>query len=184
MIEYDYKGIKVEATVEMEQHDYVDAGGHCRARFDKNAKVRVHFWKFIVEGNLTELAYIKSTLNYFMQCYWKRTSKEGSRIELMKSVHHCHENPFVHPLSLCFMARQKNRKHYLEISLFVNGNPSGEVYLDGQEVLMLDIAIGKAISLLTPKVDEIEEECGEKSGTDSSELMKIPPIQYTTSFDY
>ena len=87
MIEYDYKGIKVEATVEMEQVDYVDAGGHCRARFDKNVKVAVRFWEFLIDGNFTELAYIKSTLNYFMQCYWKRTSKEGSRIELMKSVH-------------------------------------------------------------------------------------------------
>jgi hypothetical protein len=39
VIEYDYKGIKVEATVEMEQYDYEDAGGHCRVRFDKNVKV-------------------------------------------------------------------------------------------------------------------------------------------------
>lgn len=184
MIEYDYKGIKVEVTVEMEQHDYEDAGGHYRVRFDKNVKVRVHFWKFVVEGNFTELAYIKSTLNFFMQCYWKRTSKEGSRIELSKSIHHCHENPFVHPLSLCFMARQKNRKHYLEISLYVNGNPSGEVFLDGQEVLMLDIAIGKAISLLTPKMMESEDESGEKKETEASEPKKSPPIQYITSFDH
>lgn len=184
MIEYDYKGIKVEATVEMEQHDYVDAGGHCRVRFDKNVKVRVHFWKFVVEGNFTELAYIKSTLNYFMQCYWKRTSKEGSRIELAKMIHHSHESHFINPLTLNLMARQKNKMHYLEISLYVNGNPSGEVYLDGQEVLMLDIAIGKAISLLPPKVIASEEDSGEKSGTDSSEPKKIPPIQYITSFDY
>lgn len=183
MIEYDYKGIKVEATVEMEQVDYVDAGSHCRVRFDKNVKVRVHFWKFVVEGNFTELAYIKSTLNYFMQCYWKRTSKEGSRIELIKTIHHSHESHFVKPLSLGFMARQKNRKHYLEVSLFENGNPAGEVYLDGQEVLMLDIAIGKAISLLSPRVMDSEEVDGEESGADSSEPKKIPPIQYITSFD-
>jgi|GEM_PF-786324 len=188
MIEYDYKGIKVEATVEMEQHDYVDAGGHCRVRFEKNIKVGVRFWKFLVDGNLTELAFIKSTLNYFMQCYWKRTSKEGSRIELMKTIHHSHKSHFVNPLSLGFMARQKNKKHYLEISLLENGNPAGEVYLDGPEVLMLDIAIGKAISLLAPKMIESEEEkgkeeSGEKSGAESSEPKKIPPIQYITSFD-
>jgi hypothetical protein len=180
MIEYDYKGIKVEATVEMERHDYVDAGGHSRARFDRNTKVVVRFWSFAIDGSLTELAYIKSTLNYFMQCYWKRTSKEGSRIDLAKLIHHCHESHFVNPQSLNLMARQKNKKHYLEISLFENGNPAGEVYLDGQEVIMLDISLGKAISLLTPKVVEREEE----SKADSSESrQKSTGVSYITSFD-
>jgi len=180
MIEYDYKGIKVGATVEMEQHDYVDAGGHCRARFDRNAKVVVQFWSFSIDGNLTELAYIKSTLNYFMQCYWKRTSKEGSRIELAKMIHHSHESYFINPLTLNLMARQKNKMHYLEISLFENGMPAGIVYLDGQEVIMLDIALGKAISLLTPKVAEDEEESQDDS---SDSKKKSAGVTLVTSFD-
>ena len=31
-----------------------------------------------------------------------------------------------------------------------DGRPAGEVYLSAQEVIMLDIAIGKAINLLSP----------------------------------
>lgn len=158
MVEYQYKGIKVEATAEMSQHDYVDSGGHSRARFDRNAKVVVRFWSFTIDGNLAELAYVKSTLNYFMQAYWKRTSKEGSRIELSKSIEHYDKHHRANPQTLNFMARQKNKKHYLEISLYTNGIPDGEIYLDGQEVIMLDIALGKAITLLTPKIVECEKD--------------------------
>ena len=180
MVEYYYKGIKVEATVEMAQHDYVDSGGHSRARFDRNAKVVVRFWSFTIDGNLTELAYVKSTLNYFMQCYWKRTSKEGSRIDLARRIQHSDKNPFGIQHSLNIIARQKNKKHYLEISLFDQSNPVGEVYLDGQEVIMLDIALGKAITLLTPRVEECEEDKGNKESSEPKE--KGVGVSYVTSF--
>lgn len=180
MVEYQYKGIKVEATAEMSQHDYVDAGGHCRARFDRNVKVVARFWSFAIDGNLTELAYVKSILNYFMQCYWKRTSKEGSRIELAKMIHHDDKNPHGIHHSLNIIARQKNKKHYLEFSLFENINPVGEVYLDGQEVIMLDIALGKAITLLTPKVVECAEDKSEKDSSESK--MKVAAVSYDISF--
>jgi hypothetical protein len=180
MIEYDYKGIKVEATAEMAQHDYTDAGGHCRVRFDRNAKVAVRFWSFTIDGNLTELAYVKSILNYFMQCYWKRTSKEGSRIDLAKRIRHGDENPYGIHHSLNIIARQKNKKHYLEFSLFENTNPVGEVYLDGQEVIMLDIALGKAITLLTPKVVECEEDKSKKDASESKK--KGVGVSYDISF--
>ncbi len=49
------------------------------------------------------------------------------------------------------IARQKNGIQSLEISVADNGMPAGEVYLSGQEVIMLDIAIGKAINLLSPE---------------------------------
>lgn len=181
MIEYDYKGIKVEATAEMAQHDYEDAGGHSRARFDRNAKVVVRFWSFTIDGNLTELAYVKSILNYFMQCYWKRTSKEGSRIDLAKVIHHSDKNLISYPQSLNLMARQKNKKHYLEISLYTNGVPDGGIYLDGQEVIMLDIALGKAISLLTPKVVKGEEDEKKKDSPESKK--KSAGVSYDISFD-
>jgi len=180
MIEYDYKGIKVEATAEISQHDYVDAGGHCRARFDRNTKVVVRFWSFTIDGNLTELAYVKSILNYFMQCYWKRTSKEGGRIDLAKMIHHDDKNPHGIHHSLNIIARQKNKKHYLEFSLFENIDPAGEVYLDGQEVIMLDIALGKAITLLTPKVVECDEDKGKKDSSEPKE--KGASASYVTSF--
>ncbi len=149
MIEFDFKGIRIEATVEMEQHDYSDAGNRQRTRFDREVRVFVHFWDFTIwNGNLHELAFVKSVLNYFVQAYWKRSSKEGRKIELVKVLEH--QNTGKGRQSLYFVARQKNKMHFLQICLQQNGKTANESYLDGQEVIMLDIAIGKAISLLTP----------------------------------
>ncbi|WP_298268564.1 hypothetical protein [Geobacter sp.] len=152
MIKFDFNGIKIEATVEMKQHDYRDSGGHYRSRADRNGKVVARFWGFTIDGDLTELAFVKSMLNYFMQCYWKRTSKEGSKIELAKFL--CHETKKEGQQKLFFIARQKNKKHFLQICFQQRGATVNECYLDGQEVIMLDIAIAKAISLLSPAVIE------------------------------
>lgn len=54
---------------------------------------------------------------------------------------------------LNFVARQKDNQHYLHIYVQENGRTTNEVYLDGQETIMLDIALGKAINLLTPTPD-------------------------------
>lgn len=91
---------------------------------------------------------VKSTLSYFMQAYWKRSSKAGSKIELATVLFH--DDDF-NPQALNMIARQKNGIQSLEISVTDNGMPAGEVYLSGQEVIMLDVAIGKAINLLSPE---------------------------------
>jgi len=150
MIEFDFKGIRIEAEVEITQKDYRDAGGHHKSRFDREISVVVRFWEFTIGGNLTELAFVKSTLNYFMQAYWKRSSKDGGKIDLAKVLHH--DSPYEGKQSLCFMARQKDNKRYLHICLKQPYMKDNECYLDGQEVIMLDIAIAKAIGLLTPAV--------------------------------
>ena|ERR1039457_1890878 len=147
-IEYNHKGIKIDAEVEMKLIDYRDKGGNYRTRFDRNLKVGVKFWEFSINNNLTELAFVKSTLSYFMQLFWKRTSKEDSKIDLVKIIHRDYPNKG--RLSLYFVARQKNKKHFLQICLQRGDETVNESYLDGQEVVMLDIAIGKAIGLLTP----------------------------------
>ncbi|HEX2768855.1 MAG TPA: hypothetical protein VHN12_06190 [Geobacteraceae bacterium] len=56
--------------------------------------------------------------------------------------------------TLCFVAKQKDKRNYLQISLAKKGETIKEEYLDGQEVIMLDIALGKAINLLTPSLDK------------------------------
>ena len=158
MIEFDFKGINIEARVEMIPHDYLDGDiryNRQRTRFDRNVKVFVQFWEFrIHNGNLYELAFIKSTLNYFIHSCWKRSIKEGGKIDLDKALFH--ESSYVTPSSLHFVARQKDNKHFLHIFLRQDGNVK-ECYLDLHEVTMLDIAIGKIISLLTPKVVEAQE---------------------------
>lgn len=151
MIEFFFKGIRVSALENMERRTYKDAGGRSRTRFDREVSVSVRFWDFmLMEGDLQELAFVKATLSYFMQAYWKRSSKQGSRIELEKGLRHL-ENAS-NDEELLFKARQKDRNNYLQIAHVRNGMPLDEVYLDGQEVIMLDIAIQKAINLLTPQL--------------------------------
>lgn len=153
MIEFNFKGISVSATVEMERYDYRDNGGHYKTRFNRNTLVRANFWGFVIDNDLYELAMVKSTLNYFMQAYWKRTSKAGSKIELVTMLKRYNGG---NQQALYLVARQKDGIHSLEISLVEKGAPSGKIYLNGQEVIMLDIAIGKAINLLTPDYNIIE----------------------------
>lgn len=148
MIEYEFKGIRIGAETHMIQHDFKDADNRYRTQFDRKNTVKVHFWEFIIDDSLTELAFMKSSLNYFMQAYWKRTSKEGSKIDLAKVLFH--EDARKGRQALCFVARQKDNKHFLHICLQQGGATINELYLDGQEVIMLDVAIGKAISLLMP----------------------------------
>lgn len=152
-MEFDFKRITISAMVEMGQYDYKDADNRRRTRFERAVRVQVRFWDFGIEnGNLQELAFVKSVLNYFMQAYWKRSSKQGGRIDLAKTLHR--KTLYGGRQSLCFTARQKNNQHFLQICLTQDGATVDEVYLDGQEVIMLDIAIGKAISLLPPRTVE------------------------------
>ena len=145
MIDFNFKGIRIEATVETIQRLYQDKLQGKRSLRDKNIEVAVKFWDFTVEnGNLTELALIKSSLQFYMQCYWKRLSRENNRIELRKSiVHNDHKTLFI-------IARYKNENNVLHISLKQSGKIVSEIYLDVQEIIMLDIALNKAINLLTP----------------------------------
>ena len=138
----------MNATGELERYDYKDAGNRGQTRFNRNMVVTVGFWDFVIVNNLYELAMVKSTLSYFMQAYWKRSSKTGSKIELATVLFHDDE---FNPQALNMIARQKNGIQSLEISVADNGMPAGEVYLSAQEVIMLDIAIGKAINLLSPE---------------------------------
>jgi hypothetical protein len=152
VIKFEFKGIKIAAMVEMERYDYRDANNHARTRFDRKVLVTADFWNFHIVNDLYDLAFVKATLNYFMQAYWKRSSKEGSRIDLATALDHGSDcPPYGFMQSLNLIARQKNKKHFLEVSLFENGHPAGEIYLGGQEVIMLDIALGKSINLLTPE---------------------------------
>jgi len=148
MIDFEFKGIRVNAKVELERYDYKDANNRGQTRFNRNMAVTVGFWDYIIVNDLYELAMVKSTLSYFMQAYWKRSSKAGSKIELATALFH--DDDF-NPQALNLIARQKNGIQSMEVSVADNGMPAGEVYLSAQEVIMLDIAIGKAINLLSPE---------------------------------
>jgi len=148
MLEFKMDGIMVKIGAENVSHEYNDARNQVRIRFERQVKVHVQFWNFICRGNFQELSLIKSSLSYFMQGYWKRSGKEASKIDLATEMSW---HPFDFEIqTLRFAARQKAKQNFLHISLDSNGSIVNEVYLDGQKVLMLDIAIGKALYFLTP----------------------------------
>jgi len=152
MINFAHNGIEIEAKVKMDRFDYKDDNGIGRTRYDRNVSVKAKFWDFVIDNNLYELALVKSTLNYFMQSYWKRSTKRGPKIELATSLKHWEpysDNDVQEILYLT--AKQKKSIYTLEVSLFVSDLEWACIYLSGQEVIMLDIAISKAIALLTPE---------------------------------
>ena len=150
MVKFNYRDIIIEAVAEMQRYDYKDANNIGRTRFDRNVCVKARFWNFEICDDLYELAFIKSSLNYFMQAYWKRSSKQGSRIELATPLEHQATGQILY-----FTARQKNNQQSLEISLYEQWCPSEQIYLSAQEIIMLDTAISKAISLLAPETSYI-----------------------------
>ncbi|MEI7638589.1 MAG: hypothetical protein WCJ37_14870 [Syntrophus sp. (in: bacteria)] len=150
MVKFEHKKIKIEVKAEITQHDYRDEAGNYKSQFNRNVSVKAKFLDFSIDNNLYELAMVKSTLNYFMQAYWKRSTKLGSKIDLATSLEHYKDNGSLQSLNMS--AKQKNNIYSLEISLTEDGQQLAPIYLSAQEVIMLDIAISKAIALLAPEV--------------------------------
>lgn len=148
MIEFDFKGINLVASAELLQKNYIDAKRNIRTRFDRELKVEIHFWRFSIIGDLQELSAVKSILQSYMLCYWNRSDVKDRKIEFTKTL--CRNDSLYGLQSLSFDARQKAYKYYLHIKFHSGGGTRDEAYLDGQEVLMLDIVLNKAISLLSP----------------------------------
>jgi hypothetical protein len=153
MFEFNFKDISIEAKVKIRHYDY-RASGYYRSHVFRNVIVNVNFWDFMICNDLYELATVKSTLNYFMQAYWKRSSNQENRINLDTSIEHNPNNEDGTWQKLNLSARKKARINYLEVSLTNVFETKIPMYLSGQEVIMLDIAISKVINLLSPQ--EIE----------------------------
>ena len=151
MIKYDYKGIKIDATLEIKKHDYKNSNNTIRTYFEREVVVIASLLGFVMRGNFQEFAFVKSVLQYFLQGYWKRPNKEGTKFELVKVLK---EGEWFHNnCTLNFDTKQKDNKLYLYVCVKHEETVLKEVYLDVQEVMMLDIALGKAINLLMPDID-------------------------------
>lgn len=148
MITYDFKGITIEAVCQMSTSQF-HAARKIQTRVDRVMQVYVTFFDtFAIEdGNISDLFFVKSCTQYFLQSCWRH--KLNSRIEFSKSL--TRETGYANLYSLNFKARQKNNQHYLQVSLHEYGQKVSEIYLDAQEVIMLDAALGKALNLLSPK---------------------------------
>jgi hypothetical protein len=152
MINFKYKGIEVGATVEELCREYADPNRGKRKKLERHVVVSVSFWDYaITQERFTQLTFIKSVLQYYIQCYWKRSSKQGSKIDLNKAIKQL--DLYKGEVMLIFTAKQKNSQYSLMLSVAHNGQVQREVYFDTQEVIMLHDAISKAINLLGPVIE-------------------------------
>lgn len=157
MIFFDFNGIIIESFVErrrigcrgIEDDKY-------KILIERQVKVIVKFWEYtIVDGDLYSLAFIKSCLQLFIQLYWRRSKKSESRLDLGR---HLMQFSFENKQQfICFRARQKNKEHSLEIFYMDSPDKTHSIYLNPQEVILLEIAISKAINLLAPASRETDE---------------------------
>lgn len=149
MLTYDYKGISIEAVCEI-RSNRLQAANQSRTRLNRVTRVYVTFFAdFAIEdGNLSDLTFVKSCTQYFIQSYWRHKNRQNSRIDLAKGLVRATPEGYRH--SLCFTARQKNNQHYLHAYLQEDDRTVSETYLDIQEAIMLDSALGKALNLLSP----------------------------------
>jgi hypothetical protein len=155
MIEFKYDGIEIEICNKPEPYKFETAESKPRIGYNKNTVVSVKFWEFIIEdGNLYELARVNSWCYYFMQSFWKRSSKEGNKILLSKTLTHEIDGGKYSSSTLSFDAVVGDKTNKLRIRQENDGKKIGEVFLLIDEVKMLDVVIGKCINMLSPTNDK------------------------------
>ena len=149
MICYDHKEIQIKIGVNCSEIIYQDKHYRSRTFIKRKVNVCVKILTCeLFEGDLSELYFVKAAIQVFLQSYWRKTTKNGLlKIDLDKTLirNNCREE-------LRFTARQHQKKHFLEI-LFHGSRHDSEkkVYLDYHDAIMLDGALHKAISMLSPE---------------------------------
>lgn len=129
---------------------------------DKNAikrsvQIGLHFGNCCVErATITQLIYIRSILQYFMQSFWKRRNKSGTieeRYRLKKEL-------VTKDIQMEFTTRHKgfspdkNESGLITLNIEATDGLNKYIeYFDCQEVLMLEMAFSKAIGLLAADMD-------------------------------
>ena len=152
MISFKYKGICIQTTLEEKIREYNDPRRGRSKKIERYTEVSIDFWDYAIrQERFTQLAFVKSVLQYYMQCYWKRSSKQGSKIHLRKNIKQM--DLYKGEIILGFAAKQKNDQYSLQVSLTSNGQVLREVYFDIQEVIMLHDAMSKAFNLLSPVIE-------------------------------
>jgi len=152
VIELDCGAIYMKAFDRLENRSYRDENGNNRNRTEWRIDVYVRIFDYVITNqHFGDLVRLKSALQFFIQNYWRKSSKKGlSRIKLNVEMT---RPKFDQILSL--IARQKNNEHYLQITYKdVEEGIEKSVYLDGQEAIMIDTALGKMINLTSPGPEE------------------------------
>lgn len=155
MLEFEFLGICIYATVKNVPQQILDDNNRKVSRIVKESEVIVRFWDFWLHSyDLYEIALVKSVTSFFQQSYWRRANKQICKIDLKKSI--THTDFLGNKQHLSFEARQKAGLHYLHILYQQENSDVNEAYLDITDVLLLDIALGKALSMLSPQALPID----------------------------
>jgi hypothetical protein len=151
VIKFKFEGIEIEVFKRPEPYEYEIAENKTRIGYNKTSCVIVDFWDFrLKDGDLFELSLVKSVCTYFMQAYWKRSTKQGQKILLRESLTHKFNGDEYETSTLNFEAMQRDKINTLRIQQKNDDEIAGEIYLSGRQVIQLDVAIGRAISLMSP----------------------------------
>jgi len=133
MITYHWKNVHIEITETRVLQRKEDRYGTGRDIFVRNVEVGIWFWKYYVNG-LTRLAFIKSVLQAFLYNRMGDIPAEDFVIEFLR-----------------LKRTQKDGKQFVKFELCeIDGSVDKEEYFNYQEVVMLDIALGKALNFLSP----------------------------------
>jgi hypothetical protein len=123
----------------------------------RNVQVGLSFGNCLIESaTITQLIFIKSIFQYFMQASWKRRNKSGTieeRYRLKKELK-------AGDVRIGFTTRHKgfspdkNESGLITLNIEATDGLNKYIeYFDCQEVLMLETAFSKAIGLLATDID-------------------------------
>jgi hypothetical protein len=153
-MKFKYDGIEIEVNKRPEPYEYEVSENNTYMGYNKNPCVNVKFWEFVIkDGDLFELAFVKSVCAFFMQAYWKHSPKDGNKIMLAKNLTHEIVGREYFSSTLSFDAVVGNKISKLRILQKNDEEIVAQIYLTCVEVMMLDIAIGIAINMLAPTND-------------------------------
>jgi hypothetical protein len=125
--------VRIEITEARTLQRHKDRYGTGRDICIRNIEVDVWIWNYHIKS-LTRLAFIKSVLQSFL---YNRMGNIVGKDFVMDCLH--------------FQKTQQHGKQYLKFELYgTDGSIDEEEYFDYREVVMLDIALGKALNFLSP----------------------------------
>jgi hypothetical protein len=154
---FEWKNIQIAYQEELLVIEAQMYTGPDKNTIKRNVQVGLSFGHCSIESaTITQLIYIKSIIQYFMQSFWKRRNKSGTieeRYRLKKELQ-------AGGVRIGFTTRHKgfspDKSESGLITLNIEATDGLNKYIeyfDCQEVLMLETAFSKAIGLLATDID-------------------------------
>ena len=149
-VSFFLKGFRVHLANRIDPIDYRDANNLQKTHLERVKSVYASYYFFPL-GDLDDLCFAKSCVQFFIQSSWRSITKNGLKNIDLEDSH------ILGPMLLGFQARQKDSKHYLRV--FAGNQENGEAkeeYFSVREAMMLDTALSKAINSLAPQAEDLD----------------------------